>query len=855
MDSKTNQTAEKLAERLLDYPEKLWDQLIDEWCAGDNDLHLKVQNIASQNRNARSFVEEFQKRIYSLTKSSLSSGPVHPNQIAGYKIIKKLGTGGSATVFLAENETGEKGALKLLRGMGLDSYSRQRFESEQQILASLNHPNIARLIKGGITEKGDPFVLMEYVDGIPIDKWCDRYRLGIHERIKLFQNVCKAVHYAHQNLVVHRDLKPDHVLVTQDGEVKLIDFGIAKLLQPEHPEISAFHTRTGMRIMTPEFASPEQVRGKHITTASDIYSLGVLLYLLLTGRKPYSIGSTTSMLEIEKTVCELDPIKPSEAAGGRTHHTTSDYKDGYLDLQESAYRRSSEPVRLQKQLAGDLDKIILMAMWKEPQRRYASALSLADDLENYLLGEPVTARAPTLRYRVKKFVYRNKITVTSAAIALLALTGGVAGIVWQSHLAKINAEQAEIQAERAEHVAAFLVELFEESDPTKANDGSKTAREMLDEGFDKVQTELAGQPAVQAQMLGMIGKVYQNLGLYNQAKSALEQSVAGYRNLGERTPQYVSALLELANLQYRMGLLKQAEVSALEVLELNIEFYGEDHPEVASTLNTLAIIYEGKGKMEEAKQTLQRVVEIRRQDPEPGSNLAANLNNLAILMHRTGELEGADQMFEEALSTVQSIWGDVHPYMAFTLNGYSGVHQELGHFDRAKEDLMRALDIARQVFHEEHPFKAVVLNNLGKLHEKIGNYDEALTFIEEGLGMRRRSLPAQHPDIAESLNGAGIILLKMEKPAEAEPLLREALDIRQQTYDENDWRVAQIKAHLAKSLLQLNQFDEAELLLLQSYTVLSDTLGAQDIHVQNVIQDIDLLYALTGKPNPIAVHE
>lgn len=831
-------TAQKLAEQLLDYPEQQWDQLIGEWCAGNEELQDLTRQIADQNRNARLFVEEFQKRVYSLTKSSLSAERSLPEEIAGFRILRKLGTGGSATVYMTENDFGERAALKLLRGIGPDDYSKQRFEAEQHILAALDHPNIARLIEGGITGQGDPFVLMEFVDGVPIDAWCDRHHLGIHERIRLFQQVCRAVHYAHQNLVVHRDLKPDHVLVTEQGEVKLIDFGIAKLLQPEQPEWAAFHTRTGMRIMTPEFASPEQVRGKHITTASDIYSLGVLLYLLLSGRKPYRID-TTSMLEIEKIVCEQQPVRPSEAV-------VDARPDDRFDPAESAGRRGTEPDRLQKVLSGDLDKIVFMAMWKEPDRRYASALSLSDDLDNFLSGEPVEARVPTLRYRAKKFIYRNKTAVTAAIIACLTLTVGIAGILWQAHHAKIHAESAEIQAERAEQVSAFLMEMFESSDPTKASDGSMTAREMLDLGFEKVQTELEGQPQVQAQMLGMIGKVYQNLGLYDQALSALEMAVGQFRYIGERSPLYASALLELANLEYRMGLLDQAGQTANEALELNRGFYGPDHPEIASVLNTLAIIYEGKGDMEEAKRTLRRVVEIRRQDPEPGSNLAANLNNLAILMHRTGELEGADELFEEAIDVVERIWGEIHPYMAYTLNGYSGVHQQLGNYDRAEEDLLRALDIGRTVFPPEHPFIAVVLHNLGKLFEESGDPSEALRYFEESLSLRLQSLPPTHPDLAASMDGAGLMFIELGQPAEAEKLLRKALEIRLQAYSEDDWRIAQVEAHLGRSLLHQDQFSEAEYYLSKSHQTLLKSRGGHDVHTQRAFSDLQRLYQQTG---------
>ncbi len=827
MDEDHNLKAKELADKLTNIPEQEWDGLLDEWCDGDESLREKVLELIKKNKNARLFVEEFQRKIYSLTKSSITSDQQENEQIDDYEIIKKLGEGGSATVYLARHANGEYVALKLLRGIGFDSNSRHRFESEQRILASLDHPNIAWLIDGGITRQGTPYVIMEYVDGVPLDEWSDKKRLNLQERIRLFQDVCKAVHYAHQNLVVHRDLKPEHVLVTEKGEIKLIDFGIAKLLEPELEGANVFQTRTGMRIMTPEFASPEQVQGIQISTVSDVYSLGVLLYLLLAGRKPYQI-QTMSMLEIEKIVCETEPPKPSEAA-------LSESRNGY------------DSVQISKQLSGDLDRIILMAMWKEPHRRYPSALSLAEDLENFLNGEPISARAPTLRYRVKKFIYRNKVAAATAAIAFVALLVGVAGVLWQAHQATLNAERAEIHAQQAEQIAEFLVQLFEESDPTKANDGSKTAREMLDEGFEKVQTELEGQTAVQAQMLGMIGKVYQNLGLYEQALPALEMSVEGFRSIQEQSPQYVSALLELANLEYRMGMLDRAQSSTQEVLELNMEFYGPNHPEVASTLNTLAIIYEGRGNMEEAKNMLRRVVEIRRKDPEPGSNLAANLNNLAILMHRTGELEGAGELFEEAIEVIREIWGDVHPYMAFTLNGYSGVHQGLGNYDRAMGDLLKALEIGQQVFHANHPFIGVVYHNLGKVFEELGDYAEALQQFENGLQLRRRSLPPTHSDLATSLDGVGSMYIELGKAAEAETMLREALDIRKQAFEETDWRIAQSEARLGRCLIQLGRLQEAEPLLAKSYETLLSTRGEDDIHTITAFADLNFLRQESGK--------
>jgi eukaryotic-like serine/threonine-protein kinase len=813
----------EIAERLPEYPEHEWDNLIERWCDHNKPLKQEVIRIAKENRNARNFIEDLQNRITYLTGSALSSRVQTPDQIAGYKILKKLGDGGTSTVYLIEVD-GVKSALKLLRrGFEESEYARKRFEAEQKILASLSHPDIAQLIGGGVTDQGDLFVIMEYVDGVPIDIWCNRNRLEIEDRIVLFQRVCRAVHYAHQNLVVHRDIKPENILITKNGDVKLIDFGIAKLLEPDGSDTEVFHTRTGMHVMTPEFASPEQVTGKPITTASDIYSLGVLLYLLLSGRRPYEFR-TASMLEIERIVCETEPAKPSEMA--------------LNGAEQVAQLRNMDKSGISKKLKGDLDRIVLMAMWKDPTRRYSSALSFADDLEAYLDGEPVNARTPTFRYHARKFIARHRWVVAAVAIALLSLTGGLAGTLWQAHIANQNAAQAELQAERAEQVAAFLAEMFEESDPTKAKDGSTTAREMLDRGFDKVQSELEDQPAVQAQMLGIIGKVYNNLGLYDQALPALEQSADQYRAVDESSTEYVSVLLELANLQYRLGRLDQAEVTTQEVLDRKIKIYGSDHPEVASVMNTLAIIYEGKGMLKESIRTFRRVIEIRRQQPDPGSNLAANLNNLAILLHQTGELEESDMMFREAVDIVNKIWGETHPYMAFTLNGYSGLHQQRGLYDLAENSLRNALEIGREVFPETHPFIGVVLHNLGKLFKETGDYMNADDYYSSALNLRRSSLPSDHTDIASSLDGLAMIYIETGRSAEAEPLLREALEIRKNAYDEDDWRIAQIEAHLGRSLLHQNKLDDAEPLLLKSHVSLQASRGDNDPHTLGALHDL-----------------
>lgn len=754
MASEKKQTAQDLAERLLDYPEKDWDRLIEEWGADNEDLKKELKLLARENRKARSFVEEFQKRIYTLTKSSLSSEKSNPGQVAGYRIIQKLGTGGSAEVYLVENEAGEKGALKLLRGIGYDSYSLQRFESEQHILSTLNHPNIARLIEGGITDQGEPYVIMEYVDGEPIDIWCDQNRLGIHDRIKLFQKVCKTVHYAHQNLVVHRDLKPEHILITKEGDVKLIDFGIAKLLQPVNSEVAVFQTRTGMRIMTPEFASPEQIRGKHITTASDIYSLGVLLYLILSGSKPYRI-STTSMLKIEKVICELEPLRPSEAASDGNVHSTADILDDTFDPGEMAFHRDSEPVRLKKQLAGDLDRIVLMAMWKEPLRRYASALALADDLENYLNGEPINARAPTLRYRVRKFINRNKIAVAAACFAFLALAGGIAGVLWQARQAQFNADRAEVQATRAEQVTNFLVDLFETGDPGVTQGANITIEELLERGVEQA-SEPGRDARLQTDLLAVLGRVYGSMGLYDKSSELLEVALekAGQHNSPDQL--LIADIQTQLGFNFRvMGNLSGADSLYYLALDNRRNFLGEHHPTTIQSLEDWAGIRAYLTRDTNLADSLFHEVVIRRKqilDPYD-QNLAESLSNLAYIKMLKNEYDQALRYYEEASEIYRAALGEFHPENLRVLGSIASANTRMGNYGRAEQILSELVTKRKVVLGENHPQVAVSYYHLANLLKDTGRIEKAIETIHKSEDiMQRLEAPHQfHPDILFSM--------------------------------------------------------------------------------------------------------
>ncbi|MET0988668.1 MAG: serine/threonine-protein kinase, partial [Steroidobacteraceae bacterium] len=493
-------------------------------------------------------------------------------QFGPYRVLRSLGQGGMGEVFLAEradDQYRQQVAIKLVRRGLLSKAVQSRLRLERQILASLDHPNIARLLDGGTTAEGMPYIVMEYVDGEPIDSYCDRLCLPVAERLKLFMTVCAAVHRAHQNLVVHRDLKPSNILVTKTGEPKLLDFGIAKLLDEREGMHTIAVTQIDVRVMTPDHASPEQILGLPITTASDIYVLGVLLYELLTGCKPFALQGNR-LAELEHAICETEPTPPSIGIASMMR-----LRPAEADV--LAKQRGVSPAKLRRELAGDLDNIVLMAMRKEPERRYSSAERLAADVNRYLQQLPVQARPTAWTYRASKFVRRNTLVVGLSSLFLTALIVFAVNTYVQGQRVKherdvANAarEHAQLEQKRAEAVSSFLIDSFKVSDPAHARGKEITAREILDNGAARIEQGLSTQPALQATLLDTIGNVYLNLGLPTAAQPLIERGLHVRQSLyGPENPEVAQSLGSLNRAFEAQGEFEKAEALARRSLAMN----------------------------------------------------------------------------------------------------------------------------------------------------------------------------------------------------------------------------------------------------------------------------------------------
>lgn len=792
-----------------------------------------------------------------------------PQRIGPYRVLGVIGRGGLGTVYGAERDEPFRMsvALKLVR-RGLDTADvMARLRQERQILARLDHPGIARLFDGGSTEDGRPYFVMERVEGEPIDAWCAHHGPSLARRLALFLDVCAAVDYAHRNLVIHRDLKPSNVLVTADGAPKLLDFGIAKVLAPEASGETVVATRAEMRLLTPAFASPEQIRGLALTTATDVYSLGVLLYRLLTGRHPVPLAGRTAA-EVERAVLDLEPPPPSAAV-------SLDPQEDVLD--DPLWRGGESARHLRRALQGDLDAIVLTALRKDPRERYPTVERMAEDLRRFLDGRPVEARRPTLAQRALRFSRRHRIALLAATLAAGGLLTGTAVALWQAQQAeeaRARAErllaESEAQRARAERTSGFLIDLFAVSDPNEARGEEVTAREILDRGSAEIGRGLASEPGVRAALLDTMGQVYHKLGLLSRAEPLLREALAlRRRTLGDGDPDTAASRARLGLLLIDRGAYAEAEEELRRALAVQRRRFGSEHPEVARTLNDLGISLYYRGRYPEAGALLRLSLAIRRRTLGPRHpDLARTLNNLAIVWYRQQDLPAAEAALREALDLHRAAYGEMHPAVATNLNNLGGLLGDTGRAAEAEPLLRQALAIRRRLHPGAHPDVAETLSNLGRIERRLGRLDAARQSFREALGQmretlgpdhpnavgvlvnlgnleleagalgaaeaafqevlsrRRKTLPAGHETIAYPLQRLGLIRLVQGRPAAAEPLLREALAIQRAARPAGSWQIAEAESLLAGCLIPRGRKAEAEALLRASLPVLRNHLGA-----------------------------
>jgi len=752
--------------------------------------------------------------------------PAGERRVGPYLLMRELGHGGMGTVYLAvraDEHFHKRVAVKIVRGGGGSEAVVRYFKRERQILAGLDHPNIAKLLDGGTTDDGLPYFVMEYVEGQRIDAYCDERRLATVERLRLFQVVCAAVQYAHRNLIVHRDLKPGNIIVTPDGVPKLLDFGIATLLDSAAASAAA-PTATALAL-TPEYASPEQARGEPITTASDVYSLGVILYELLTGQRPYRL-KTRQPLEVLRAVCDQEPEKPSTAVGRMrvqaARGTETDAATPDTAVAVSATREGT-PARLERKLRGDVDNILMMALRKEPPRRYTSVEAFSEDIRRYLEGLPVHARKATPAYRAGKFVRRHTAGVAAAAAVGVLLVGFTVAMAVQSarvarerDLAEkertvAQQERATAQRERetAQRISAFLVDLFRISDPSQARGQTITAREILDRGTAKIRTELQDQPQVRATLMDTMGDVLASLGLYDRAIPLLEEAL-------------------------------QARKAAL----------GADHLDVAASLSHLATLRLDTGDYVGAETLHREALAIRRKrlgNEHP--DVAASLDSLAGAVHEKGDYAAAEGFYREALVMRRKLLGNDHPDVARTLNNLSTVLFGNGDYAGAESLQREALALKRKLLGNEHPHVANGLNNLAALLRAKGDYAGAEALHREVVALQRKLVGDEHPRMAMSLASYADTLCRDKKPAEAEPLAREALAIFRKALPKGHPYIAETESVLGGCLALSGRYPEAEALLLRSYPVLT-VKGT--FEGREALERIVRLYEGWGKPGKAA---
>ncbi|MEZ5500507.1 MAG: serine/threonine-protein kinase [Steroidobacteraceae bacterium] len=751
------------------------------------------------------------------------SPPPEQRRIGPYELVELIGRGGMGAVYRAERADGQfeqRVALKLLPfGLGGES-QRERFLQERRTLARLSHRNIARLLDGGVTNDGTPYFVMEYVEGVPIDAYCDRLALDVTARLLLFRQVCSAVRYAHQNLIVHRDLKPANVLVDDRGGIKLLDFGIAKLIGDADSGRTSV-TEAADRVLTPEYASPEQIRGEALTVTTDVYSLGVLLFELLTGERPYRIAERSLPL-VAKAILEIDPARPSDVA-------------------PAARRRS---------LRGDLDAITLKALEKRVDHRYPSVEALDEDIARYLAARPVSARPANTLYRIGKFARRRKVLVAGAAATAASLFALGAQTVAFSVATEKQAAAVARESDRATEIRDFLLNVFSVSDPNESRGETITARELLDRGAEQLRSDLQRQPDSRAALFAAIATIYERLGMYERAETMFQQALLLYRQSGDAHGAAVAeALGQYARIKEIKGDYRTAEQLARESLSLS-EQRGEQIA-IARSSNILGRVLHLRGDYDDAEPYYRRALAIYQ--AEYGNNhedVALSFSHLGALMAHKNDFDLAEQYQTEALAIRRRLFGDEDLRLFGSLNNLADLAQQMGNYDRALEYFGQALAIADKFLPENHSDKAYVYNGLGVVNRKLGRYDEAERYYRQAIAQSQAVFGDSHPTVAGYRANLAKLLYLRGDLAAAEASYRNAYAALAAGTPDDPY-VALVRSRLGRVMAERRVSQESQVHVRESYSKLLVAYGQQDARTREAADNMAFVEA---RLRPITVN-
>jgi serine/threonine-protein kinase len=797
---------------------------LDRECGIDTDLRAEVDAMLAADEPHHAL------RIERLVRDEHAVWP-EPDPFVGillgaWRVIAPIGLGGMGTVYLAERADGQyeqRVALKLIRGSAQQPRTSARFKAEAYILGRLSHPNIARLLDAGFTPEGSAYLVMEHVDGNAVTTHCDAYRLTVEERLRLFRVVCDATQHAHQSLIVHRDLKPSNIYVSRTGDVKLLDFGIAKLLESDHP--LANQTTHEMRALTPAYAAPEQLRGELVTTAADVYVLGAVLYELLTGQRHSSDDPHGDAARDFPKV----PLAPSVSVRRRF---TAKNDEERIALAQAAAARRTTPSRLVRRLTGDLDRVVLKALQPEPRRRYHSAGQLADDIDRLLDGRPVVAQPDTLTYRARRFIGRHRVGVSMvAALCVIAVSFAVVTAL-QARAVAAERDRARLEARRAERVSTLVTDLFKLAEPAVGRGDTISARELLDQGSHRIALEFQDDPLTQAALFKAVARVYGNLGLHDAAIGVLQRALALERTAtGEATLAQADTLHLLADRHASKNAYATAESQYRDALALRRRLHASD-AELATTLDSLGWTLGLVGKFDEARALLEESVAIRRKAPgPPGNDLVAGLYRLGLLLHRSGEVARAETLFREAADAGRKI-SEPSPAKVTNLLELASVVADFDHEPAKAEPLYReALSMARAIYPSDHQDVVTCLNELARNLLNLKKTPEAEAVAREGMAMAQRLYGDRHDATVIAWRTLASVLRAQGRLNETEQLLRRALTEARALFGEGNPSMLIVSRTLASVLEQQGRFKDALTLREDELARTIKALGEADVFV------------------------